>query len=137
MISTAQLAVVHVAKKELRLRDEEYRALLKAECGVESSKDLDPAKFDRLMKRFEKLGFTSTAKERNRARRVRKPAGLITPDQQALIATLYGEMGWTDQTRQMGFNKRCCRKSFPQTRSDAIKIIEGLKAMIARRMDGV
>ena len=132
MISNAQLAVVHVAKKQLLLHDEEYRALLKAECGVESASDLDNAKFDRLMKRFEKLGFTSTAKARKRARNVRQPAGVITPDQQTLIATLYGQYGWTDQVRQMGFNKRCCGKAFPQTRTDANKVIEGLKAMIAR-----
>lgn len=132
MISNAQKAVVHVAVAQLKLHDEEYRALLKAECGVDSSADLDNAKFDRLMKRFEKLGFTSTAKQRKRARAVRQPAGLITADQQALIAALYAQHGWTDQVRQMGFSKRCCKKAFPQTRTDANKVIEGLKAMIAR-----
>jgi hypothetical protein len=131
VISNAQIAVVHVAVARLKLREEEYRAMLKAECGVDSSKDLDNAKFDRLMKRFEKLGFTSTAKQRKHARSVRQPAGLITPEQQALIATLYAQLEWNALDRQMGFSKRCCKKSFPQTRTDANKVIEGLKAMIA------
>jgi hypothetical protein len=84
------------------------------------------------MRRFEHDGFTSPAKQQRRARRVHQPARVITPDQQRIIQDLYQQLGWTDQSRQMGFSKRCCRKSFPQTRSDGIKVIEGLKALISR-----
>lgn len=136
MISNAQKAVIHVAKTALRLRDEEYRALLKAEAGVASSADLDAAGFERLMKRFEKLGFVSTAKQRRRSRRVPAPAGMATPDQLALIQELYRQLGWSEVARQMGFSKRCCKKAFPQTRTDANKVIEGLKAMISRGATG-
>jgi hypothetical protein len=47
-----------------------------------------------------------------------------------MIHELYEQLGWNDQSRQMGFSKRCCRKSFPQTRNDGIKVIEGLNAIV-------
>lgn len=132
MIDRSKLAVVHVARKELRLDEDQYRALLRAECGVESAAQLDDAMFSRLMKRFEKLGFVSTAKQQRRDRRVRRPAALITTEQQALIDQLFRKLGWDEPSRRMGFSKRCCRKSFPQTRGDANRVIEGLKAILAR-----
>jgi hypothetical protein len=132
MIDRTKIALLHVAKRDLALDDESYRALLKAEAGVDSARDLDAGGFAKVMKRLERAGFVSTAKSRSRARRVHQPAGLITPDQQVMIVELYQQLGWTDQSRQMGFSKRCCRKSFPQTRSDGIKVIEGLKAILLR-----
>lgn len=46
---------------------------------------------------------------------------------------LYRELGWAPGAPQMVFSKRCCKKSFPQTRTDANKVIEGLKAIAGRR----
>lgn len=53
----------------------------------------------------------------------------------ALIAKLYRDLGWTSDAQQMGFNKKCCRKSWPQTRSDATKVILGLERYIAWRCE--
>jgi hypothetical protein len=75
-----------------------------------------------------KLGFTNTA----RRLRVPRPKGTVTQQQLDLIAALYTQLGWTELPRQIGFSKRCCRKSWPQTRTDANKVIEGLKAMLGR-----
>ena len=129
MISNAQKTLLHVAKAQLQLADEDYRAVLQAEAGVSSSNDLDNGGLDRVLRRLGKLGFTNTA---HRPRRKPQPAGLVTPEQQQLICDLYEQLGWSDVARQMGFAKRVCKKSFPQTRGDAIKVIEGLKGMIKR-----
>lgn len=128
MISAAQKALLHVAVQQLKIDEEQYRALLKAEAGVTSSNDLDNRGLNRVLKRLAKLGFVNTA---HRPRR-RQPQGLITPEQQQLIAENYRQLGFDNFARQTGFNRRCCGKAMPQTRADANKVIEGQKAMIFR-----
>jgi phage gp16-like protein len=63
----SRLAVVHIAKKETGMTEEEYRALL-AGVGVDSSKDLKGWQFDRVMARFEALGFRTTSTRRRKAK---------------------------------------------------------------------
>lgn len=143
MIDNAKVALIHVAKSQLQLDDDDYRALLKAEGGVESSRDLDAAGFDRLMRRFEKLGFVSSAKRlRRQSRRHGYRAGTITPQQQEKIASLYedlvrasaaaGQPGFHTMAARMAFNERQCRKSFPQTVGEGMKVIEGQKKYLSR-----
>ena len=136
MISNAQKAVLHVAKAQLKLSDDFYRAILKEQGGVDSSTKLTDKGFEAVMRRFEELGFQMVGHTRRARSRRRwsnpQPGNPVTPDQQQLIATLYGQLGWAELPRQMGFSKRCCGKSWPQTRTDANKVIEGLKAMLAR-----
>lgn len=128
MISAAQKAILHVAKSKLRLERDEYEAILQAEAGVTSSTDLDKTGFDRVMKRFEHLGFHNTSRKRRP-----RPQEPITPFQQQLIRELYRELGWIEIERQTGFSKRQIAKPWPQTRRDANKVIEGLKAIAKRR----
>lgn len=45
-----KLALIHIVKREMGLSDEEYRAILRREAGVESSKDLTDASFRQLMR---------------------------------------------------------------------------------------
>jgi phage gp16-like protein len=133
MISNAQKTLLHVAKAKLGLDDETYRDLLSAEAGVTSSKDLDNAGLNRVLNRLKKLGFTNTA---HRPRR-RRPdaAALRTEDQTALISKLYRDLGWNTDAQRMGFNKKCCGKASPQTRTDATKVILGLERYIAWRCE--
>lgn len=56
MIDNNKKAVIHIAKSQTGMTEEEYRALLSS-VGVESSKDLTPESFKKLMKHFEKIGF--------------------------------------------------------------------------------
>jgi hypothetical protein len=128
MISAAQKKLLHTAKNVLQLDDEDYRAILQAEAGVASSNDLDNRGLNRVLKRFAKLGFNNTA---HRSRR-RQPQGLITPEQQTLVAENYRKLGFDTFARQSGFNRRCCGKALPQTRTDANKVIEGQKALLKR-----
>ncbi|HSY51188.1 MAG TPA: phage protein GemA/Gp16 family protein [Thermoanaerobaculia bacterium] len=132
MISAAQKGLLHVAKAKLGLDDDAYRDLLKAEAGVTSSVDLDNAGLNRVLKRFTKLGFINTAHRPLRSKRPDAGA-LRTEDQMALIAKLYRDLGWATDAQQMAFNKKCCGKSWPQTRSDATKVIVGLERYIAWR----
>ncbi len=58
-MNNKQLAVIHVAKKELGLDDEAYRAALLAHGGVDSARELDREGFQAVMKHFEASGFKS------------------------------------------------------------------------------
>lgn len=55
-----QIALVHVAQKQLGLDDDTYRDILRRWGGVESSADLDPVSFQKVMIRMSALGFRST-----------------------------------------------------------------------------
>jgi len=50
------LALVHIAKKELSLRDDEYRDVLKY-WGVKTSAEMSIPELEELVKYFESLGF--------------------------------------------------------------------------------
>jgi phage gp16-like protein len=72
LIGNKEKALIHVAKSQLGLTDEDYRAVL-ASVGVESSTQLNHAQFDEVMRRFKAGGFAPKAKQVPRKRRP-KPA---------------------------------------------------------------
>lgn len=51
------LAQIHIAKKELRLDDATYRAVLSRVTGVSSSKDLDDRQRRKVIAELKRLGF--------------------------------------------------------------------------------
>jgi hypothetical protein len=135
MISAAQKTLLHIAKSQLQLDREQYEAILQAQAGVTSSNDLDNAGFDAVMVRFEELGFTNTStKKASWKKRSHHfgPDEPVTQRQQLLIRDLYIQLGWNDLAQQKAFNQRQTRKPWPQTRRDANKVIEGLKAILKR-----
>lgn len=134
-VTNQQIALLHVAKKELGLRDDDYRSILDVYGGTNSAKHLTLEGFERVMKHLEWLGFTSNnpaqAKKPYRAPE-RDANGSPYPAQLKMIQSLYEQLGWTEPERQRGFCQRVIKKPWPQTRAEANKIFEGLKAMLAR-----
>ncbi len=69
-----KLKVIHIAKRECGLDDDEYRLLLKSSANVDSAAKIQTqAQFDSVMAAFKKLGFhhnrpyqTKTRKHENR-----------------------------------------------------------------------
>lgn len=59
-LSHTLLAKIHVAKKQLALDDNAYRAMLRGVAGVESSKELTPALASKLLRHMQKCGFAPT-----------------------------------------------------------------------------
>src|SRR4030042_3192509 len=47
----------YIAKEALHLEDESYRQILKGVAGVESSTQLTVEGFEKVMRRFEEMGF--------------------------------------------------------------------------------
>jgi phage gp16-like protein len=60
---------IHIAKKQLNLTDEDYRAILISKGGVSSSKDLDHPGRERVLAYFLTLGFMPKA-----ATKTKRPA---------------------------------------------------------------
>jgi phage gp16-like protein len=59
-IRNVQLSKIHIAKKDLGLDDETYRALLGRVSGVRSAKDLSPRQIGAVLAELERLGWSST-----------------------------------------------------------------------------
>jgi len=57
MLNKGQLAILHIAAKELGLDEETYRDALQANAGVRSGKELDYRGFKAVMAHFERAGF--------------------------------------------------------------------------------
>lgn len=103
----ALVGKVHLAKKQLGLGDDEYRALLLGATGKESCKDLGVAQLSDVLNRFVALGFQPAA---GRAPQDgKKRAGYIEiPDSDPLAAQkryalgLAGMLGWSPKS----LNKR-------------------------------
>ena len=63
MISNGKKAVVHIAKTQLGLTEEEYRRELENEAGVSSSVDLTDRTFSKVMRRFSALGYVADQRD--------------------------------------------------------------------------
>ena len=131
-VTTGQLALIHVAKKELGLSDEDYRAIL-GQYGVSSSKDLTMAGFEQVMEHMGRLGFKNSRPNRQPTRApVRDANGPPYPAQLKMLEIYFDRLGFDSADRRQGFCQRMIKRPWPQTRAEANKIYEGLKAMVAR-----
>lgn len=64
----ADLAKIHIARKELALSQDDYTALLRTVFKVDSSSQLDAPGRQRLLTHFKRLGWNPQASEQPRAR---------------------------------------------------------------------
>ena len=97
-ISNERKSVIHVAKAQLAMRDEDYRALLLRAAGVRSSSELDDAGFTKLMSEFERLGFRSARSKTQATHR----EGMATPAQIGRIRALWKAYSGNDDELRMG-----------------------------------
>jgi len=126
--------MLHVAKAQLGLDDDAYRAMLKRAAGVDSSRRLDGVTFGWVLAELERLGWKAPAARRSfGGLRV----GMVTDAQAHLIRTL-----WDDFTGGRGTEKgldRWIERQFKVSalrflpRHKAAKAIAALKEMNNRR----
>lgn len=64
MISKGKKAQIHIAKQQLGLTDDDYRAILARVAGVSSSKDLTDRNVGAVLNEFRRLGFQPKAPKR-------------------------------------------------------------------------
>ena len=121
-----KLALIHIVKKELRLDDAEYRAILGRVAGVGSARDLDEAGFRKLMRFFVRSDF------------YRANAQGMTLKQKLFVKALAREIGW-DRTHLRNFIRKYYQREGLDAldRKEASKLIESLKAIQTREARAV
>lgn len=82
----AELAQIHIAKVQLALDDDTYRALLLQVTGKTSSKDLTWQGRKALLDHFKKLGFKVKAKKAERSKPV------VAKDKVSLISKIEAQL---------------------------------------------
>ena len=113
-----KLALIHIVKKELKISDSDYRCILKRIAGVDSAKDLDEAKFRKLMyflvrsKYYQANSFGMTLK------------------QKLFIKFLAKQLRWEESHLNNFIHKYYKVAGLDHlSRKDASKLIESLKAI--------
>lgn len=132
-ITPKQISLIHVAKKQMALSEEMYRAILVNKGGVDSAASLDPCGFEAVMSYLTACGFQSTWTKRTFGHRPR----MATPRQIDLIRELWQQ--WSDGKSDAELNQwieRSYRVSALRflDATNGAKAISGLKAMIRRKL---
>jgi hypothetical protein len=142
-IGRKKKALIHIAKEDLHLDEESYREILKAVAGVESAARLTTEGFEKVMKRFQEMGFKgllpypSYPVPKGRLIPSGSPQGLesITPNQQNFISYLLERLNW-DEKHFQNFSQRIIKKPDPLTKREGQKIIIGLMAIMRQKARG-
>ncbi|WP_316154743.1 regulatory protein GemA [Cupriavidus sp. BIC8F] len=92
MLDRAILAKIHVAKKQLAMEDDVYRAMLQSVSGVQSAKDLTVAQAEKVLAHLRKCGFAPAAKFGRRPKPPRDRQALVSKIE-ALLAE--GKRPWS------------------------------------------
>ena len=139
-IGRKKKALVHIAREDLHLDEESYRQILKGVAGVESSTQLSQEGFQRVMRRFQEMGFRGLLPHpyrpvpKGRLIPLDSPEGLeaITESQQSFITYLLENLSW-DEGHYDAFCRRIIKKPDPETKREGQKIIIGLMAILRQR----
>lgn len=119
MLTHSQLALIHIARAQIEISEDDYRNLLKSNFKVESSKNLTPFQFKELLEIFEnKLGFVKITGELSEGqyKKIRKMCNLLKWNRERINGFV---------KRQLGEHKAIETLD----KSEANKIIEGLKGV--------
>ncbi|HDR9585248.1 TPA: regulatory protein GemA [Burkholderia stabilis] len=81
-ISKGTLARIHVAKTQLGMDDETYRAMLRSVAGVDSARNLSPTGATTVLKHLERSGFRPTTPARPARPASHRPAARRSADDQ-------------------------------------------------------
>jgi phage gp16-like protein len=131
------IAKLHVAKRDLRLDDGTYRAVLVAETGKTSARDMSPAELAAAIEGMKRRGWVDRPKPAGARKMGGKYAGVL----RALWIAAWNLGIARDRTdkaltawvkRQTGIDN----PTWLTDPADARKAIEALKAWIAREMGG-
>lgn len=137
-VTRKQIALLHVAKRDLGLDEEAYRAILARYGGAESAADLDLAGFDHVMRYMTACGFRSTWTKRTYGYR----PTMASPPQVDLIRALWLRFSGKPDPDDFELNKwldrfhKISSLRFVDNKR-AAKVISALKAMVARRQDQI
>jgi phage gp16-like protein len=125
----AMLGKVHVARKDLQLDEDDYRQILMQETGHASAKDCTERDLEKVLGRFEALGWKPLPKPASKG----VAQNPMARKARALWISLYhlGAVRSRDEKALEAFAKRQlgCERLVWAKQSDGFKLIEALKNM--------
>lgn len=135
-----QIAQIHIAKKDLGMDDDTYRAMLMGVAGVDSSSKLDYAGMTKVLKHLRASGFkAANAASKNEWAFVFK----LTPDRQAYAKKIYRlaqKLGTADQPKSKAYIEGIAAQMAGATKplefcdeEDLHKIIQALEVYLKRQ----
>jgi len=135
-ITKKQIALLHVAKRDLGLDDETYRAVLARYGKTGSATDLDLAGFNHVMRYFTACGFRSTWTKRTYGNR----PTMATPSQIDLIRSLWKQCAGNDDPEDTGLNRWLEKYHHVSAlrmvdKAKTTKVIHALKEMVRRKSE--
>lgn len=136
MPTAKQIALIHLAKKQLGLDEELYRSVLQGYGRAATATELDAGGFKRVMAYFTACGFRSTWTKRTFGER----RGMASPRQVELIRQLWRQWSGGDDNAHLD---AWIERSFHVTAlrflpsEKAAKAITALKAMAGRKRNDV
>ena len=139
-IGRKKKAVVHIAKEDLHLDEESYRQILKGVAGVESATQLTEEGFEKVMRRFQEMGFKGLLPHpyhpspKGRLIPPDSPQGMesITSTQNDFITYLLEKLNW-GEGHYHAFCQRIIKRPDALTKRDGQKIIIGLMAILRKK----
>ncbi|RUI34565.1 gp16 family protein [Pseudomonas aeruginosa] len=91
------LAKIHIAKSQLGMDDDSYRALLGRVAGVRSAKELKPRQVGLVLAEFQRLGWKPQSKRQGRATpKVAQNRQTVLKKIQALLTTAQRPWSYAD-----------------------------------------
>jgi len=140
VIGRKKKALLHIAKEKLHLDEETYRQILKGVAGAESSTELNREGFEKVMRRFQEMGFKGLLPyayqpvPKGRLIPPDSPQGFesVTPSQKSFISYLLENLNW-DEGHYHAFCRRIIKKPDPLTKREGQKIIIGLMAILRKK----
>ena len=128
------IAGIHAQAHALQLDDDTRREMQRKLVGVDSTRDMSLAQLSTVWHRLTVLAKDSglSTRKNRPGRDERLPDESPTAEQLRLIEQRYVAMGVRESADMMGLARRITGHPWAQTRAEANKLIEGLKAMKAR-----
>ncbi|SDK31188.1 gp16 family protein [Billgrantia gudaonensis] len=105
MISRGKLAQIHIAKQQLGLSDEDYRAILARTAGVSSAKQLTNRNVGNVLAEFKRLGWEPKPAKKAGRKAPRPPATrqVVMGKVEALLADAGRPWAYADAMAQRMF----------------------------------
>lgn len=131
-------ARIHIAQKQLGMKDEEYRALLRANTGKESTREMTQAEMVAVLSDFVRLGWQpvppaptvtkapSVTKTPTVNRWMQRPSNWADPDKNAMYRKVYAMVcAHSAQGWNWGYVRGTAKKMF-QARKGGVVVLEWL-----------
>ena len=133
-ITGKQLKLLWVLARQLGMTDELLHAGVLWATGKESIRELSVWEAKAVIDGL--IDDGARVKKKRKSRRLLAPniVELVTGEQLRFIEYLEKQLGWQDNPERLkGFIKRTVKKENVRTKQEGIKVIQGLKSMLARK----